>query len=87
MSAHTSVERDGVADADLGSRAAQLARVESGIDEAERLLEEQEQRVRQAVLSGRDATQDKFNLQKMQLILTLLREGHARLLRRMDGSR
>jgi hypothetical protein len=80
MSAHDTDEPDGFAEP--ASLAVYLARVDCGIEEAERLLDEQERKVRQAVLSGRNAEHDTFDLHKMQLILALLREGRARMLGR-----
>jgi hypothetical protein len=61
------------------SAAAQIERLERCIAGAERHLERQEARVREAALAGRRTAVDDFNLQKMELLLALLREGRARV--------
>lgn len=86
MSVHTIVGRIGRHAPSPAPLSHHLARVERGIEEAEQRLEEQERRIRQAALASRNTAQDRFDLQKMQLLLALLREGRARLLERMSGS-
>jgi hypothetical protein len=61
---------------------AQIERLELTIAAAERHIELQEQRIRQATLAGRVTPQDGFELQKLQLLIAILREGRERLLER-----
>ena len=42
----------------------------------------QEQRTKEATLAGRNTAQDGFELQKLQLLIAILREGRERLLER-----
>lgn len=60
-----------------------IARLEQTIAAAERHMELQEQRIREARLAGRDTEEDGFELRKVQLLVSILREGRERLL---DGS-
>jgi hypothetical protein len=64
--------------------AAQIERLERCIAGAERHLEEQEARVREAALSGRNTAVDDFNVQKTELLLAILREGRERVVRQLD---
>ena len=57
--------------------AAYLGRVDQAIEAAERQIEEQE------VLIG-DAAPEIFELQKMQLLVAILREGRERLVERVS---
>ncbi len=59
--------------------AAQIDRLERCIAGAERHVEEQEARIREAALAGRNTAVDDFNLQKMELLLAILREGRERV--------
>jgi hypothetical protein len=63
----------------ISSATAQIERLERCIAGAERHLEQQEARVREAVLAGRRTAVDDFNLKKMELLLALLREGRERI--------
>ena len=91
MSVHTTVDRigrDDPAPAPLPRPLdVYLARVDRGIEEAEQRLEEQHSRIAQAAAADHNTAQDQFDLQKMQLILAILREGRERLLQRMRASR
>lgn len=59
-----------------------IERLELTIAAAERHIELQEQRIREATLAGRTTPQDGFELQKLQLLIAILREGRERLLDR-----
>jgi hypothetical protein len=61
------------------SASAQIERLERCIAGAERHLEEQAARVREAALAGFSTAVADFNLQKMELLLALLREGRERV--------
>ena len=61
---------------------AQIQRLEQTLEECERRLEAQASLIEEAVLAGRDTEQDIFDLQKMQLVVAILREGRDRLLER-----
>ena len=61
---------------------AQIERIEQTIAAAERHIELQEQRIQEAMLAGRSTAQDGFELQKLQLLIAILREGRERLLER-----
>ena len=56
-----------------------MARLDRCIAGAERHVEEQEARIRQAALAGCNTAEDEFDLQKMQLLLAILREGRERV--------
>jgi len=67
----------------------EMIRLERCIANAEQHLEEQEARIREAALAGRNTAVDDFNLKKMHLLLAILREGRERVaqsLRRPVGS-
>jgi hypothetical protein len=61
---------------------AHLDRLDRTIRDAERHVEARERMVAQAALVGRDTARETFELQKMQLLLAILREGRERLLDR-----
>jgi hypothetical protein len=61
-----------------------IERLDRTIREAERWLEEQEALIGQAVLAGRDAGHEALDLQKMQLLVAILREGRERILERLS---
>jgi multidrug resistance efflux pump len=63
---------------------AHLERVDQAIAEAERQVEEQERRIAQVAQGGRDAAHEIFELQKMQLLVAILREGRERLVERLS---
>ena len=64
---------------------AQIERIEQTIAAAERHSELQEKRIKEATLAGQSTTQDGFELQKLQLLIAILREGRERLLERSGG--
>jgi hypothetical protein len=64
---------------------AHLERVDHAIEEAERQVEEQEKRIGQVAQADGDAAKEIFELQKMQLLLAILREGRERLADRARG--
>ena len=66
------------------SEPGEIARLERCIANAERHVEEQESRLRQAMLDGRNTAMHEFDLQKMQLLLAILREGRDRVARQLD---
>lgn len=59
---------------------AQIERIEQTIAAAERHIDLQEQRIKEATLACRNTAQDGFELQKLQLLIAILREGRERLL-------
>src|SRR5262245_60263206 len=61
----------------------EVLRLERCITNAERRVEEQELRLRQAMLAGHNTAVDEFALQKMQLLLAILREGRERMARQL----
>ena len=61
---------------------AQIERIEQTIAAADRHIALQEQRIKEATLAGRNTAQDGFELQKLQLLIAILREGRERLLER-----
>jgi hypothetical protein len=61
---------------------AHIERIEQTIAAADRHIELQEQRIKEATLAGRNTAQDGFELQKLQLLIAILREGRERLLER-----
>ena len=63
---------------------AHLERVDQAIEQAERQVEEQEKRIGQVAQDGRDAAPEIFELQKMQLLVAILREGRERLVERLS---
>ena len=63
---------------------AHLERVDHAIDQAERQVEEQEKRIGQVAQAGGDAAKEIFELQKMQLLVAILREGRERLAERLS---
>ena len=63
---------------------AHLERVDQAIEAAERQVEEQEKRIGQVAQGGRDAAHEIFELQKMQLLVAILREGRERLVERLS---
>jgi hypothetical protein len=66
------------------SGSGEIARLERCIANAERHLEEQESRLRQAMLEGGNTAVHEFDLQKMQLLLAILREGRDRVAQQLD---
>lgn len=62
----------------------EVVRLERCIASAERRVEEQESRLRQAALDGRSTAVHEFDLQKMQLLLAILREGRERVAQQLD---
>jgi hypothetical protein len=64
--------------------AAYLGRVDQAIEEAERQVEEQEVLIGEAARGGGDAAPEIFELQKMQLLVAILREGRERLVERVS---
>src|SRR5258708_3340692 len=86
MSVQTIVERIGGDQTARWPHPAHLAQVDRVIEEAERRLGEQEQRFGQAAVAGRSTDQDDFELQKMQLLVAILREGRERLRERLPAS-
>jgi hypothetical protein len=62
---------------------AHLGRVDQALEEAERQVEEQELLVGEAARGGGDAAPEIFELQKMQLLVAILREGRDRLAERV----
>jgi hypothetical protein len=67
------------------SAAAQIERLERCIAGAEQQVETQEARIRASALAGRNTAIDEFDLQKMQLLLAILREGRERVVRQLDA--
>jgi hypothetical protein len=63
------------------SKPAQIERLERCIATAQRQIEAQEQRLRQAAIEGRGAAVEEFDLQKMHLLLAILHEGRERAVR------
>ena len=59
--------------------AAQMERFDRCIAEAEGRIEAQEQLIRESALTGHSATQETFELQKLQLMLAILREARQRM--------
>ena len=66
--------------------AAHLGRVDQAIEEAERQVEAQELLIGEAARGGGDAAPEIFELQKMQLLVAILREGRERLAERVSGA-
>jgi hypothetical protein len=64
---------------------AHLERVDQAIEQAERQVAEQEKRIGQVAQGGGDAAKEIFELQKMQLLVAILREGRERLADRARG--
>jgi hypothetical protein len=64
--------------------AGEVVRLDRCIANAERHVEEQEARLREAALGGRSTALDEFDLQKMQLLLAILREGRQRVAQQLD---
>ncbi len=79
MLARSSVERVGATAAVSRAPIAQIERFDRLIREAEIRLEEQESLVRQASLVGRNTAREDFDLQKMRLLLAILREAKERV--------
>jgi hypothetical protein len=65
---------------------AHLGRVDQAIEEAERQVEAQELLIGEAARGGSDAAPEIFELQKMQLLVAILREGRERLAERVSGA-
>ncbi len=63
-------------------RLMQLERLDRTISGAERHAEAQQRLIVEAALAGRTTAHASFELQKMQLLIAILREGRARLLER-----
>jgi hypothetical protein len=84
MSAREIAERVGPEVAAPRPYEAHLERVDQAIEEAERQVEEQETRIRLVAQGGRDAAREIFELQKMQLLVAILREGRERLVERLS---
>ena len=82
MSARNIADRIGPEVAAPRPLAVQIERLEQTLEECERRLEAQATLIEEAALAGRDTTQDAFDLQKMQLVVVILREGRERLLER-----
>jgi hypothetical protein len=58
----------------------EMDRFDRCIEEAEARIEAQEQLIREATLLGCSARHEIFDLEKMQLLLAILREARSRLL-------
>jgi hypothetical protein len=58
---------------------AQMQHYDRCIGEAESRIDAQERLIRESGLVGRSTTQESFELQKMQLLLSILREARERL--------
>ncbi len=65
-----------------GALPAQLERLDQTIATAERHVEAQQRLIAEATLAGRNTAQAAFELQKLQLLIAILREGRERLLER-----
>jgi hypothetical protein len=65
---------------------AHLGRVDQAIEEAERQVEAQELLIGEAARGGGDPAPEIFELQKMQLVVAILREGRERLAERVSGA-
>lgn len=61
---------------------AQLERLDQTITAAERHVEAQQRSIAEATLAGRNSAQQSFELQKLELLIAILREGRERLLER-----
>jgi hypothetical protein len=59
-----------------------LERIDKAISEAERHVDAQEALIVEAAQAGQNSALDIFELQKMQLLVAILREGRERLLER-----
>lgn len=57
----------------------QMDRFDRCVAEAEQRVEIQEELIRAACLVGRDTSADTFELQKLQLLVTILREARQRM--------
>jgi hypothetical protein len=68
-------------------RPAQIERLERCIATAQRQIEAQELRLRQAAIEGRSVAVEEFDLQKMHLLLAILREGRERAIRQAARKR
>jgi hypothetical protein len=79
MSTQTIVERANTQGAMQRSPASQIERLDRLIREAEARLEEQEAYVLEASLASCNTAVASFELQKMHLLVALLREGRQRL--------
>ena len=66
---------------------AQMERYDRCIAEAEGRIEAQEQLIREATLVGRPSAQESFNLQKLQLVVAILREARERMYGRTPSQR
>jgi hypothetical protein len=66
---------------------AQMERLERCIATAQQRIEAQERRLRQAALEGRSVAVEEFDLQKMHLLLAILREGRERAIRQAADER
>ena len=66
------------------ARVPNLGRVNQAIEEAERQVEAQELLIGEAARGGSDAAPEIFELQKMQLLVAILREGRERLAERLS---
>jgi hypothetical protein len=61
--------------------AAETERYDHVIAEAETRIEEQRQLIRESTLVGREITDESFDLEKMELLVTILREARSRAVR------
>jgi hypothetical protein len=64
--------------------AGEILRLERCIANAERHVAEWEARLRQATLDGHNTAVAEFDLQKLQLLLAILREGRERAVQQLD---
>jgi hypothetical protein len=79
MSIRSSVERVGAVVALSRAPVAQIARFDRLIREAEARLARQEALVRQAACVGHSTAREDFDLEKMHLLLAILREARGRV--------
>ena len=79
MSTQSIIESANAQEAARRSPAAQVERLDQLIREAETRLEEQEAYVREIALVSGSTAVASFELNKMQLLIALLREGRERL--------
>lgn len=75
---HSSAEIDRVAPGEP-TRPDKLGRVDRAIADAEQRALAQERAIAEATLAGRNTSRHGFELQKLELLLAILREGRDRL--------
>jgi hypothetical protein len=83
MSAHTRSSAPMSAQTMLERVNAQMERFDRCIADAESRLEAQDGLIRAAALVGRNTTHETFDLQKLQLLVAILREARERLFGRL----